>query len=358
MAKRMFITGTALLMVLSGCAASRIVDEISLIQAASFDKGEEKKYLGGLMMPIYKDPETTESFVMSAEGDAVREVRIELNGRSPKPLVPGQLRVTLLGEELANEGVIEIVDVMYRDPTIGMRPFLAVAKGRAYSLLEQESKVTHHSAMYIADLINQNMEDEYLPRTNLHVFLNSYYNDGKDPFLPYLSEKGGNVELEGIAILRGDKMVGKLGREKTFLLKLLSKEGYRDGGYILTFGEDEQETAVIENVSTNTEYEMKKPDHFVINVSFKGILKEYSSGDKNKSADRKKIQAALQKEMESKGNALVAELQELKADTLGIGEFYRSITRDWQPEKWKRTYPDVTITVKVIPEILETGVSE
>ncbi|MCM3626192.1 hypothetical protein M3194_02270 [Paenibacillus glycanilyticus] len=45
-------------------------------------------------------------------------------------------------------------------------------------------------------------------------------------------------------------------------------------------------------------------------------------------------------------------------DPLGLGDFVRSKTRNWNEEKWKREYGLLNVKVNVKMEIEETGITQ
>ncbi len=63
--------------------------------------------------------------------------------------------------------------------------------------------VKTHGSLYLADLLEQNVRNETIPRTALNLFLYDYYSKVRDPFLPYISiDKDQAVSVKGLAFLK------------------------------------------------------------------------------------------------------------------------------------------------------------
>lgn len=55
------------------------------------------------------------------------------------------------------------------------------------------------------------------------VSLRDYYDDGTDPIAPLLVVKGDNVEIDGIALFKKDRYIGKISTEQTVMFAILHK---------------------------------------------------------------------------------------------------------------------------------------
>lgn len=359
------------LLIGTACADVRIADDIALIQGIAYDMAEGDKIRGSFMIPIYENPESTKSDILTDEDRTSRGIQLELNEKSPNKLATGQLRVALFGQRVAERGILDIIDMLYRDTTIGNRIYLAVVKGKGEDLLKEEISITEHAAIYISNLIEQNIKNENLPSMNFHQFIYAYYSDGMDPFLPYLAKEKGNahVKILGLALFDQDKMVSTLPRNKMFYFKLLSREGYQNGAVEIEMSNKVKdhdgksgEFAAIENIHSNSRFFIRETEQGIsvkINIKMDGIIQEFT-GERGlqKPGVLNEIKRRLEKKIKANTLEMLKDFQKLNIDPIGIGEQYRSSTRSWNPKEWREKYPHVMFDINVDINILETGVAE
>ena len=83
---------------LIGCAKTKIVDDIDLVQVAAYDTEAEGKLKGTFAISAYKRREG-ETKIYSASGQTGREVLARASEKSSGPLELGQLRVIIFNEK-------------------------------------------------------------------------------------------------------------------------------------------------------------------------------------------------------------------------------------------------------------------
>lgn len=364
------------ILVISGCAQQKIVDDVSLIRGVSYDKSEDKNILIKVAVPIFKSEKSTAVDFYTSVADTSKGGKFKINLESPRAFVSGQLAVALYGKSLAEDGVIDYIDTLHRDPSIGNRIKLGVVEGEASDLLSEELvKVGMRPGAYLANLIEQNEQVETLPKTNLHIFLYSYYSDGKDPILPLIKKDKQHAEISGLALFKDDQYVEKIPMKKAYILRLFSNEGFRSGTFEVILDnekeeeekdkeetQDEDHIAVIENVKSSMRLDIIKEESiptFVFKVQIKGLIKEYTGHLNTENEKRlKKIKKELEEKIVTESIETIKQLQKLEIDPIGLGEKYRSTTRDWNPDQWEDLYPQVKIKVEANVTIVQSGVVE
>ncbi|WP_169907547.1 Ger(x)C family spore germination protein [Priestia abyssalis] len=350
-----------IIMMLSGCGlGANILDDVDLMQAIAYDMAKDNQIEGTAMIPVYSEQQTGQFDVHAATGHTSKYIRSKASGEAPKPIVSGQLRVALYGEELARKGISDIVDTLYRDASIGNTTQLAVVEGKAAPVVKEKYNPNTNPAMYISNLLEQNIKNENVPKNNLHVFLYKYFSEGGDPYLPLLSRNKSEVRIIGMALFKGDKYIEKISLEEMFVFKMLV-EGYKKGTYEFKL-EDKNSYAVVENIVAKTDYKFKgktsKPT-LHISIEMDGQIKELTERQnlQEKKAVRK-IQADMEKSMEKQGRAMIEKFQEIEIDPFSIGERYKKFNRYSTKEEWKNIYKDLDVDLQVQVHILQSGVVE
>ncbi|MEC2070764.1 Ger(x)C family spore germination protein [Alkalihalophilus marmarensis] len=366
MRKRRLCNLFLLLFILSGCIETRIIDEIAVIRTVAFDTDGEQNLSMTVSFPIFLEQgqeNVQERDIITADAETVKGARILLTEKSQKPLEFGQLNVVLIGEELATRGVEEAIDSLYRDASVGNRITLALVKGRAQDIVEANLGGGEQTGVYLSDLVQQNMETNTIPATNMHEFLFSLYNDARDPFLPVLAIENDRVGITGTALFKDDKYIRTLTLDDSFILKLMTTPTKRVSRQFYVQTGDQQAVVVLEKIFSNRKRSIDKTGPFpkyMIEIDIQAEIIDYT-GEMNLDEDDliADIEAQIEEKISTRGKTLLEQFRDEGVDPVAVGEKYRSTTRDWKPEQWEtEIYQTMEFDVKTNVEILSSGAIE
>lgn len=351
---------------LTSCAHPRLLDELSISQAAGFDLLDDGEMKGFFVFPVFKSEEQGSYQIVSAKSNTISNIQFLVSEKSPFPVVMGQVLVILISEKLAKEvGMIDLMNYIYRDPIIGSRQVFAIVGGEVEDLLYTKMNQTNlNIGVYLSDLLAQNMRNGNQPVTNQHIFMNQMMAKGVDAYLPYIKNTSNSIKVSGVALFDQEKMVGHIPGEDTFTFKAMI-ENHKNGIYEFRFNDTKKTHVVIENIKSHVSYHIKptenlsKKPHITIDIKLKGELKEFM---KSKKIDTPSILQHVEKEVEKRvaqqGKDLVQSFKKQKIDPLGLGLRYRSKDKAMTPEKWQKLYPDADVQVNCHMNIVQTGVSQ
>lgn len=351
-----------IVLLLSGCVPKQIIDEVQLMHAIGFDELPDENIKGTITYPIFNPDGNVRVETLTAVSHTSRFIRSKLNTQSPKTLTTGQLRIVLFNDRFAENGVLEIVNSLYRDPNVGNRLYLAVVNGSTNKLLTTNYSAAPLPSMYITDMLEQNISTENLPKTNLHVFLYSYYGEGMDPFLPILKAQKKTIQLEGVALFRGDNYVGKLDHKESFAFKVLL-EGSKTGHYEVEIKKGKRRGhAVVRNIKGTTTYKVKKVNgvpQFDVKMKILGELHEYPHWlNLEEASNIALVEKTFKKQLHGEANTIISKFQRLRVDPLGFGDQVRRREKGWDYKEFQKQYPDIRINVSTEVEVVESGVIE
>ncbi|KPL60225.1 Ger(x)C family spore germination protein [Rossellomorea vietnamensis] len=374
--KRFFlvIPFLVLLLILSSCAESSTLEKIGMITTVGYDKGDEDAIKTTTLI-LETDPQSTDSTnVISSRALTSKGARIESNLKSPKKLESGQLRVALYGEELAKSGLINLADTLSRDPSISDLTFLAVVEGSAGDLLKHKYPQFSDAGQYVYKEIEQNIKGEVIPSPTLHETLHDYYSIGVDPILPLLKLEDEMINITGMALLKGGKMVGRISPSDSFYVKLVS-DRFKTGNFEITFKNGEEEALMpsmspstdiaiaLDTIQSKSKIELKDPNSltFDLNIHINARLQEINrdidlKSNENLELIEKKLNKKITKEVED----LIAYCQSKSSDVFGFGEEYRTKAAhsNLTDDEWHDMYKDIKVKVKTDFVIIRTGVVE
>ena len=79
----------SIVLFLSGCVQTEIIDRLTLVQAIGFDKGDDGKIIGTLNVPIYKKDAPPVNHTPSGEAELKKSILQVIHETQPNPLALG-----------------------------------------------------------------------------------------------------------------------------------------------------------------------------------------------------------------------------------------------------------------------------
>ncbi len=341
-------------MLLAGCVQKKIIDDVNIGVGIGIDKDRDH-LLGSMMIPVFNPDKSIDNFTFTAEGTVTRDIVFQMQQKSSQPIVSGSLDIALFEDEVARDGLINFLDVFLRDPSVGARLYVAIVDGKAKNIFEGDYG-DRGNARYLAELLEQNMDNGNLPFTNLHKFLFDFYQKGQDPYLPLFKKVQPDlVNLTGLALFKDEKVVDILDEDKMFYFKLMVDK-YSMGSLKI---KDSHGESFIKSIRSSYKINLtnRNPYEFVVKIKLEGILTEHT-GLTFESGEITELEKELEKQIVVESTKLLEKFQQLQIDPVGLGHLAKSKTRNFDFKKWEESYPNARFKVNADVRILEVGVVE
>jgi spore germination protein len=340
-----------------GRVDKEILDELDVATAVGFDYKGKNKIETTAVVPIINPDKVISNKTISSIDNLSKESLVNLNQKSPKPVVNGKIEVALYSKKLAEVDLQDYIDYIHRDPSIGTRLLLAVVDGNVKKMLGESFK-EYDTGTYIQRQINQNIKNGLIPTTNFHLFLSSYYTRGMDPVLPIIELKDKKINVKGLALFKGTQMVDSLPYQYMFVFKALY-ENIKNAGYKLrTKEKGKTEYISIQGLQTKKKFHVKNKHttpEITLHLKIKGYIREYT-GEKVTAKTADKAEKLMKDKIQKEAVSMIKEFQRSNIDPLSFGDQTRSRTRQWDEKKWDKQYKNIKVNVKVDVMILEIGV--
>ncbi|PGZ09474.1 spore gernimation protein XA [Bacillus cereus] len=346
---------------LTGCAKTKIVDDIDLVQVASYDLEAEDKIRGTFAISAYTSSGGGQTKIYSASGKSSKEILARASGKSSGPLELGQLRVIIFDKKLAKNGMREILETMNRNPSIGNSIYLAIANENGEALLKGNYSKEKGVSTYLSSLIEQNVKNGVQPKTNFYLFLNQLYDDARDSYLPLISKKGNLLALTGVVLFKRYRMVDTLSFKDLFIFKVLTDK-FQGGTYQFRLPDFSDNYATIENIKSGTKYKMKgnSQNPFIdAHIQVKGEIQELTkTNNLDNAKEIRKLEKIMENEIEKKATKLIKRFINKGTDPIGLRKFGRTQTNRWNDKEWEKSYKDLRFHVTADVKIIQSGVTE
>ncbi|EJQ54214.1 Spore germination protein YC [Bacillus mycoides] len=344
----------------SGCTQPNIVDTQRIIHVGGFDMTKDKKFRGTILYPDYTKGVQSKPETQSTTASTLETISSQLNAKSPHTIAVGQMRVVLFGKAFGERGIGDVINNLQRDPNIGRDVQLALVDGSTEKLLKH---VKTNGSLYLSDLLEQNIENETIPRTALNIFLYNFYSSGSDPFLPYIQvDEDHSASIEGLAFLKKDKVAMYTDKKGSFLLKLLINPT-KNGRYEVPIRQGKHKGVVAtQNLSGKSICDVSQNGSIPkvhINLKLNGLIKNTPDWlDLSKKENITYVKKHVEKTLEKHLNELIEQFQEKDIDPVGIREEIRSHSRKWSMKQIQEMYPSVDVAVHVEINVVQSGIGE
>ncbi|WP_210467882.1 Ger(x)C family spore germination protein [Sporosarcina sp. 6E9] len=361
---------------LASCVETQAIEKIGIINARGLDITDED-LLETTLVTFQFTPDSTEmTKILSGKAKTVKGATENAGDAFLYKLAPGKLKLSVIGRDLAEKGILPLLDTSARDARIPDLMYLSVSDTTAKELLSiDEENIATDIGQYLHGLIANRSNDHNIPRKTLQDFLTTYYDVGQDNVLPIFEIEEDMPKLSKLALFKGDQMIGELTSDEATLINLMErtvKEHHLEVTLPLAPFKDHleerekrpQETEVqmifvIDKGHSKTKVLDEDQLVFQTDTTLRLRLLEQSAGIVlKKSQVGKLIENEVKKYMEDHFDKLLAKLQKLESDPFGYGRIYKSSQKgkNLTVEEWRESFPTIEVKYNVDVEFIQHGV--
>lgn len=354
-------------MLLAGCWDRVEVNDLAIVQMTAFDK-EEDRYRVSVSFPLVGQmggPEgggggtggegNQSNYAESAEAPAIRTAFLNLQHKLSRHLYYAHRRVALVGEEMAKQGVTDILDIIARFPENRISTHVLVAQGSGRALMETPVVMERIPAEMFREIVVGVMNK---PVTAKH-FIHAILAEGSDPYtLAFKKSKtktdGGQmaadtIEIAGLAVFRKDRLAGILeGKHVNGALAALNQ--LRRPVFSARIPQaDDYISAQFTELTARLEPEVNGDD-IRMRIVFEGIYEINVNQTELPLAQferAKRVTEAIEREIHDQVSKAVNEVQtRFKSDIFGFGNAIRiHHPKLWKriSDRWRDVYPDIPV---------------
>ena len=365
----LFLLAAACLLPLCGCWDYRDIEDMSVAMGMAIDRTKDGDYL--LTTEIAKpDEEEAEAYRVEAKGRTVAECMENTGKKLEKEVYWANVQVFVIGEEVAKEGLLPLVDIAERQRELRPTLRLAVSKEEtARELLETDGLSTEIVSMELSGVLKnceEKMSKASVPA--LYEVVSDMAGGGKDVSLPALkkvvNEDNETAELDGTAVFADKRLAGYLTDEESRAL-LFVQGGVKGGTLVIEdpeiAGAQRQVTLQIMRSATDIRPELTGTKPAVdVRIRAEAAVGENGAGtDYNARDTRERLERLAGEEVARSVEDLIRRVQlEYGADIFGFG----STVKDRLPGYWKRrgggwseAFKDLAVNVAAEVDILGSG---
>ncbi|MDQ2085455.1 Ger(x)C family spore germination protein [Herbivorax sp. ANBcel31] len=274
------------------------------------------------------------------------------------------LKVIIISEEVAREGITESLDVMLRDHEMRRRTRLFVTPESAKKALEVVPNIEDYSSLYLEKLPLNVFKVNRMPHLTDLGELSQNIHSNVDFGLPWIIATDTEIKIVGTAIFKQEKMVGLLGELDTFYGKWVRDA--IEGGVLLIespMAQNELVALQINTGKTKVRPEIKN-DKITMNIKGKTTMTvvEVTNIIQNYAFENESLEVFEKKAKEKLENGII-ETVEYVQEEYGADVFHFNVAlQRYAPSAWDKIedqwydiFPEVKLSVDFDVKILDTG---
>jgi len=195
---------------------------------------------------------------LTIAGNSFMEVNRQFNTRLSYPPFYEHMKIIVISEGVARDGITECLDLLLRDHEMRRRTRVFITPGEGKAILDVVPRIDDYSSLYLEKLpLNADKISRIAHKTDLGEVSKSIHGQ-LDFVLPRVIATEDEIKNAGVAIFKGDKMVGWLGEIDTIYAKWIRDAALGD---------------VISMTSPNNPKEIISLEAHKVSTSVKPIIK-------------------------------------------------------------------------------------
>ncbi|PWA06282.1 hypothetical protein DCC39_17595 [Pueribacillus theae] len=359
------------LLLLTGCWNNQEIDNVALVHGVGLDKSDGQL---NISVEIIKPTSQQEGGQGASQGGG-QHIVLEKNAGTllegargliryaKRRLEFGHTRVWLIGERLAKEDFVHVLDSVRRDQMLRLNSYLFITNENPSDILNTPTLYENLTATELVSALEQTQfAAEYSP-----IKLREFYKliEGTIPnaYIPMISIKKEAEQtitsIDGTAVIKNNQMVGQLNVKETVGLNWLLN--HAEGGSIaVSLDENEKVSFEITKAKTETKPHLNgKKLNVDIQTKIEGTLADNMTAKKVNEHFFKDIEKKISRHVENEMRSTLKKLQEeLKTDITEIGlETYRTDPKQFQNirSEWSDIFANAEISINVDANFTHEG---
>jgi spore germination protein KC len=368
---------------LMGCEGKREINDLALVMAVGLDKGDKEgnvKITAQVARPADSRGQTGAPsgvtgdplWTASAEGESIFDAIRNLARFSSRRVFWAHNYIIIINEDLAKEGIKEIIDFFTRNPELRMRTWVVVTPDKAQTVASTLTGLEVIPGEALDKLFRYTKYSNVAPRTQMLHLQSAFLSESTEPVLARVklikrgvsNKKPGQagdikqVELAGAGVFKGDKLVGSLSPKETSGLLMFIEEP-ESGLLVLKCPKEPDKALTVEfinqRLTIKPSYKNGLPE---FHINFQTDVNAVEAGCPFSLKDRaelEQLEKEIQKKIKNNIQTVVNKAQnEFKSDFLELGKvFQNKYPSEWKKIKddWDTVFTESTVHIHVKADV-------
>ena len=377
-----FLIFIPLIFLLSGCYNYRELNELAIVSAIGISKTDDEYKLTTQVMNTKKTGQDNNSsgeqpkFVTyNSKGKTIQKALRNVVFESPRRLYLNHMQLLIIDEDLAKDGIHDILDWFARD---------SESRKQFYVLISKNSEDVLNTLTILDTLNSQKItntlktDNRFLGISELTTFekiLKVYMNKNQEIILPTIKvtgdPKNGKTDknlkssdpkskliIKPMAVFKNDKLIGYLNEKQSQSLNFIKNN---INSTLIEAKCPNNKYIVSEIIKTKTELKpitKSKNPQLIINIKGKGNINEITCDyDLEKNKNIKKIENYINNSIKNSIKSSIKTInQKYNSDIYGFGNLFYKNNPQYYYKYWnKNSLKNLNIKINVDIKLIEKG---
>ncbi|MBQ4899494.1 Ger(x)C family spore germination protein [Paenibacillus sp. Marseille-P2973] len=304
-------------------------------------------------------------WVVQVVGHSLDDALNNLQQQIADPRYLIHLRVIVISEAIAKQGLDDLNDYLRRNPEVRRRTWLLVSDVEASKIMDVAPPLERVPTLYLLSMVEKSVKTGKFPLDYLGVFWTAESKWGQDGYLPYISIRGKeNILIKGMAYFSEGRLVGTTSPIE--IGGFMAAKGMDPGGYSVLVKVPEMGFVMVKTQERHTNMKVEIQNGIpkaYLNIKLEGMISEhFGSASEIDSPDKLDLVEKIFAEDGIKiVNKLIRDTQTKHSDILGIGEIVRARQSAYwnqhvhEKRDWEKIYSDIPVEVRLHMKIRRVG---
>jgi len=220
-------------LLLTGCWGMREINELGLVMAVGIDKDAgSNDYIVTVQIAkptVEGTSKVNKVWIGTARGKTIFDAVRALAQISSRRIMWAHNNLIIIGEAVARDGILPVIDFFSHNPEVRMQTFVVVAKGDAKQYLASASGLDEISGLGFREMYRYELLTAKSVQSNMLRITRKYFTEDRQPVIAGIDFeqeviKAGaesakheikTIVLGGAAVFKGAKMIGWLSPDET-----------------------------------------------------------------------------------------------------------------------------------------------
>ena len=370
-----------IILILTGCWNYYELNNLAICTGIAIDKTEDKYEVTYLISNAKKNEVSAKegeagTTTYSGIGDTIQDAINDLQIKMPFEPYSGHLVVTIISDQVAKEGIENILDYLARDTESRNFFYILLSKNvKAKNILEIISPLqTFPSQTIASDIETSSAKTSLIYEITYNDFIYTLLEPGINPVLNSITiignkEEGtdskelsdtipkATIKIDTLGIFKEDKLIGWATKDESKGINLLTNNV--ENFYVKTKCEDKYMMNYIENMKTKTDIDL---ENNTVKIDIDGKAKILEVNCKLDLENPNTINE-IEKNIKDELNKIIQESahlvqKEYNTDVLGYGKIiHKKYPKKWKEIKnnWDEIFKKLKIETNINIEIEDQG---
>lgn len=357
---------------LIGCSQRIPLEKVSLILLIGLDKAPNGDIKVGTSIPLFHHKQQKSTIEHWTHASTVYTGFSKIDTKLTGYMTASKAEIILIGKKLAKEeNWLQELDSSYRDPYATINTKVILVDGPTEEIFKIHKPSKPSLSSYINGVIESSIQNNQSVSSTIQQLMREQNEEGMTQTVPIIKKTKNEIDTVGIAFLnRKEKYLTHIPKKDVKFFNLINKPKSNDR-MILHLALPPKKSNKKTNTSIFVQNATRKVDvdfqngKFIFNFNIYAnvaLIEKTNANLINGHYDNKKninnLESAIQKEINSKLQNMLHDIQQNKIDPIGLSLYARAFQyKEWKKRKgdWLQALAEAKINVKTHVKIKDTG---